>query len=60
MDISNAFLHDDLKEEVYMILPPGYAGVGQDIQPHSVSSNRGSIVCKILKFFYGLKQAPKQ
>ena len=41
-------------------IPPGYTVFGKDIQPHSVSSNRGSIVCKLLKSLYGLKQAPKQ
>ena len=46
MDVKNAFLNGDFKEEVYMQPPPGY--------PHS-----GSQVCHLHRAFYDLKQAPR-
>lgn len=44
MNASNAFLHGDLQEEVYMKLPQGFQGSGP------------TKVARVRKSFYGLKQ----
>jgi len=46
LDVKTAFLNEQLVEEIYMEQPQGFVG-------------NSSLVCKLHKTIYGLKQAPK-
>src|SRR5688572_28157620 len=48
MDVKSAFLNSDLKEEVYVHQPPGFAIPGKEGK-----------VLRLRKALYGLRQAPR-
>jgi hypothetical protein len=47
MDVKSTFLHGALQEKIYMEQPPGYV------------QNDCSLVCRLNKSLYGLKQASR-
>ncbi|GJZ16331.1 retrovirus-related pol polyprotein from transposon TNT 1-94 [Tanacetum coccineum] len=53
----DAFLRIDIFEDVYMHLPMGYVGKGENVQDSNLSTSK---ICKLRKSLYGLKQAPRQ
>ena len=48
MNVTNAFLHGDLEEKVFMRMRPSFC------------SSESTKVCKLRKSLYGLRQAPRQ
>ena len=49
LDVMTAFLHGDLKEEIYMSQPIGFKTAGKE-----------NLICKLKKSLYPLKQFPRQ
>ncbi|WOH04397.1 hypothetical protein DCAR_0623806 [Daucus carota subsp. sativus] len=58
LDITNAFLHGDLNETVYMRLPPGFSVLSSQLTSTKIT-DWSNIVCKLRKSIYGLRQAPR-
>ena len=63
MDVTNAFLHGDLSETIYMKLPPGYTHTGCRIElleeNSSIPKPPVNLVCRLTKSLYGLRQSPR-
>ena len=64
MDVSNAFLHEDLEEEAHMTFPQGYTrykGDTSSIPTTTPTLVRGrKVVRKLNKSSCGFTQAPRQ
>lgn len=62
MDVSNAILHGELVETIYMKLRAYYTGMGSRISKNAAliqSTSNTQLVCKLKKTLYGLRQSPR-
>lgn len=59
MDVTNVFLYGDLEEIIYMKLPKGYTGPGSRVSLNQGESPSSTLVCKLIKSLYGLRQSPR-
>ena len=65
MDVRNAFLHGDLVDTISMKLPSGYIHMGcrvSQTSSYTIPSNKSgscTLVCKLHKSLYGLRQSPR-
>lgn len=61
MDVTNAFLHGDLDEDVHMKMSHGYTHFGCRIVLNQGESKaaKSNLVCKLKRSLYGLRQAPR-
>lgn len=60
MVVSNAFLHGELLDTIYMKLPAGYTGIGSRISKNAAPvqcTSNAQLVCKLKKSLYGLRQS---
>jgi transposase InsO family protein len=55
-DVDTAFLYGDLVEEIYMELPEGMSDL---VGGAEIDASGGTLVCRLRKSLYGLKQASR-
>lgn len=54
MDVYNTFRQGDLHGKVYMTLPQGFQ------TPTGFDEQGEKLVCRLIKYLYGLKQEPRE
>ncbi|XP_042041447.1 uncharacterized mitochondrial protein AtMg00810-like [Salvia splendens] len=57
LDVNNDFLYGDLEEEIYMIISPGLEVDRLNVEGATPES---TLVCRLKKSLYGVKQASRQ
>lgn len=59
MDVTNAFMQEDLDEEIYMLLPQGFQSQGEYTKGIR-SEWEINKLCSLKMSLYGLKQTSRQ